>query len=430
MISELMDYFRYQNNELYCEDIALSRIVEETGTPVYVYSAATFRRHFELFKKSFAPLEPLICFSVKCCGNIHILRLLRQMGSGFDVVSGGELYRVQQAGGEATDVVYAGVGKTDEEIAAALEAGIAYFNVESSAEMENIIRLAAELGKQPHLALRVNPDIDPKTHRHTTTGKKQTKFGIDLERVASVFETYAHTPGIHLDGVHLHIGSPVNTVEPYVQAIEKTLRLIDDLRSRGFVINTFNMGGGFGADYTAGQAPGADEYARAIVPLLKGKNLRFIMELGRSIAGNAGVFLTKVLYAKKGGEKNFVIVDGGMNDLIRPALYDAYHFIWPICPGENFILEQRNEPVNLPGLVKVDVVGPICETGDSFARDRLLPPVSRDDILAVFTAGAYGFVMSSQYNARPRPVEVLVEAGSFRIIRRRETYEDLIFSEQ
>jgi len=425
-----MDYFRYQNNELFGEGVALYQIVEEVGTPVYIYSAMTLQRHFKLFQKAFAPLDPQICFSVKSCGNLHILGLLKEMGSGFDVVSGGELYRVLQAGGKARDVVFAGVGKTDEEIASAIEVGIAYFNVESPAELENIIRIAEDLGNQARLALRVNPDIDPKTHRHTTTGKKETKFGVDLERAVSVFETYANAPGIRLDGIHLHIGSPVNTVEPYVQAIKKTLELIDELRARGFVINTFNMGGGFGADYTTGQAPDADEYARAIVPLLKDKNLRFIMELGRSIAGNAGIFLTKVLYTKRGGQKNFVIVDAGMNDLIRPALYDAYHFIWPVRPGEKYVLEQRSDPVNLPGLIKVDVVGPVCETSDSFARDRFLPPVNRNDILAVFTAGAYGFVMSSQYNTRRRPAEVLVEGEAFRIIRRRETYEDIIAPEQ
>jgi len=424
-----MDHFQYRNNELYAEDVPVASIAQSAGTPVYIYSAATFRRHLKNLQDAFAPLNPLICYSVKGCGNIHVLRLLSQMGSGFDVVSGGELYRVLQAGGRAYEVVYAGVGKTDPELIQALEAGIACFNIESEDELENLISLAAQKTKTVHAALRVNPDVDPKTHRHTATGKKETKFGVDLERAAAVFEKYGKNNHVRLVGVHLHIGSPVNTLEPYVQALAKTLELIRHLRQKGFALETIDIGGGFGADYTRGQAPDAYAYARAIVPLLRDCGLRVILEPGRSISGNAGILVSRVLYLKRGGEKNFVIVDAAMNDLIRPALYDAFHFIWPVRVSPAFVPSGRANPLELPGTQKVDVVGPICESGDFLAHDRFLPPLQREDLLAIFTAGAYGFAMSSQYNARPRAAEVLVDGAAFRVIRRRETYEDLIAAE-
>ena len=410
--------------------VPVARIAQELGTPVYIYSAAVFRDHLQKIRRAFAELDPLVCYSVKGCGNINIIRMLAEQGSGFDIVSGGELFRVLQGGGSAEKVVFAGAGKTDAEITQAIEAGIGYFNIESEAELENLISLAGTMGKQVRAALRVNPDVDPKTHQHTTTGKKETKFGVDIERALNVFEQYGRDDYVKLTAVHIHIGSPINTVEPYVQAITKTLSLIEELRERGFTVDAIDLGGGFGADYTTGQAPTAVDYAQAIVPLLKGKGLRVILEPGRGISGNSGIMVTSVLYTKKGGEKNFVIVDAGMNDLIRPAFYNAFHFIWPVRVADEFVVAERRDPVSMPGLVTVDVVGPICETVDHLAKGRDLPPATRGDMLAVFTAGAYGFVMSSQYNARPRAAEVLVEGDGYRVIRKRETYDDLISLEQ
>lgn len=424
-----MDFFQYQNNQLYCEQLPVEQIVDKVETPTYMYSAATFKRHFENYQTAFAELDPLICYSVKACGNINILKMLAEWGSGFDVVSGGELYRVLQASGQANQVVYAGVGKTDGELNQAIDAGIAFFNIESEAELENLIRLAQAKNKPVHGALRVNPDVDPKTHRHTTTGKKGNKFGVDHDRAMDVFTQYGKNDWVKLTCIHIHIGSPVNTVEPYVLAITKALDLIDRLRERGFSIDSFILGGGFGADYVTNQAPLTTDYAEKIIPLLRGKNLRLILEPGRSIAGNAGVLLTRVLYTKQAGDKKMVIVDAAMNDLIRPAFYDAFHFIWPVKAEPPFNITERTEQVDIPGTEVVDIVGPICESVDFLAKDRALPPLQRGDLLAVFTAGAYGFVMSSQYNARPRASEVLVEDDSFKIIRRRETYEDLISPE-
>ncbi|OQZ06808.1 MAG: diaminopimelate decarboxylase, partial [Planctomycetes bacterium UTPLA1] len=279
-------------------------------------------------------------------------------------------------------------------------------------------------------ALRVNPDVDPKTHRYTSTGKKETKFGVDLERARRVFNQYAKQDNVRLSGIHLHIGSPVNSVEPYVAAIKKTLALIDELRADGFTIDTLDIGGGFGAHYKASEAPPAVEYAEAIVPLLVGRDLKIIMEPGRSIAANAGILISRVVYLKKSGDRDFLIVDAGMNDLIRPALYEAYHFIWPVNPVDGFLPSSRGEDATMPGLLPMDVVGPVCESGDFLAKDRLLPPMKRGDLVAVFTAGAYGFVMASHYNTRPNPPEVLVEGDAYRIIRRRETYDDLLAAEQ
>jgi len=425
-----MDFFNYRNNELYCENVPVSRIASEVGTPVYIYSQATFRHHFENFRKAFGQLDPLICYSVKGCGNINILRRLAQWGNGFDIVSGGELFRLLRAGGSADKVVYAGVGKTDDEIRQAIKAGIAYFNIESEAELENLIAIAGQMKKTVHGALRINPDVDPKTHRYTTTGKRESKFGVDIARGINVFETYGRDKYVRLTAVHLHIGSPVNSVEPYVRAIEKALVFIDDLRSRGFTIDTLDLGGGFGADYVSDQAPLTTDYAEAIVPMLSGKGLRLILEPGRSISGNAGIMITSVLYTKKSGDKEFTIVDGAMNDLIRPMLYDAFHFVWPTRVTNKFNVVSRIDPVNIEGTVRTDVVGPICESGDFLAKDRLLPPMKRGDLLSVFTAGAYGFAMSSQYNSRPRCPEVLVDGGEFEVIRRRENYDDLVSHEQ
>ncbi|MCG8408700.1 MAG: diaminopimelate decarboxylase [Phycisphaerales bacterium] len=425
-----MDHFSYRNNELFCEDVPVTRIADNVGTPAYVYSAATFLHHYDAVTKAFAALDPVICYSIKSCANLHICRLLRDRGAGFDVVSGGELVRALEAGADPAKIVFAGVGKTDEEIHGAIDAEIGWFNVESEAELENLIAIAESRRAAVRAALRVNPDVDPKTHRYTSTGKKETKFGVDLERARRAFETYGRQNSVQLCGIHLHIGSPVNTVAPYVQAIEKGLALINELRSDGFKIDMLDIGGGFGAHYKAAEAPAAVKYAEAIVPLLKGKDLQIIMEPGRSIAANAGILVTKTLYLKKSGERDFLIVDAGMNDLLRPSLYEAYHFAWPVKPPPEFVTNERGENVSLPGLLPMDVVGPVCESGDFLAKDRRLPPMKRDDLLAVFSSGAYGMVMTSHYNSRPNPPEVLVEGDSFRIIRRRETYEDLLAAER
>ena len=429
-----MDYFNYKNGNLFAEDVKVEKVAAEVGTPVYIYSKATFKEHLQKIQEAYSKLDTTLCYSVKACGNINILRFMASQGSGFDIVSGGELYRVLQAGGDPSKIVYAGVGKTDAEIIEALNAGIGYFNIESEAELDNLIRLVKQHRtaptKKPKAALRVNPDIDPKTHIYTTTGKKETKFGVDIERARRVFADYGRNKSVKLCAIHIHLGSAGHTVEPYVEAIEKVLALIGQLRGDGFTIEALDVGGGYGADYITGTAPTAADYAAAIVPLLKGKNLKLILEPGASIAANAAILATQVLYVKTGGRKKFVIVDAAMNDLIRPVLYDAFHFIWPVKVREKFVPRQRDKDLQLRGSEIVDIVGPICESADFFAKDRALPPVKRGDIISIFTAGAYGFSMSSNYNARGRVAEVLVDGEKFSVIRKRETYEDLIMLER
>jgi len=425
-----MDYFNYRNGKLFAENADVQKIAAEVDTPVYIYSKATFLDHLQKIQKAYGELDTTICYSVKACGNINILKFMAEAGSGFDIVSGGELYRVLQAGGIPSKIVFAGVGKTDTEIIEALNAAIGYFNVESEAELENLIKLAKQEDKQPKVALRVNPDVDPKTHAYITTGKKETKFGIDIERAQRVFADYGRRTSVNLCAIHIHLGSAGHTVEPYVEAIEKILSLIELLRRDGFTIEAVNIGGGYGADYITGTAPTAADYAAAIVPSLKGKKLKLILEPGASIAANAAILVTQVLYLKTSGRKKFVIVDAGMNDLIRPPLYDAFHFIWPVNVLEKFVPRQRDRDLQLAGTEVVDIVGPICESADFFAKDRGLPPVKRGDLLSIFTAGAYGFSMSSNYNARGRAPEVLVDGSEFKVIRKRETYEDLIALEK
>ncbi|CAN5523621.1 diaminopimelate decarboxylase [soil metagenome] len=426
-----MDFFNYRDDELYCEDIPAEQIAREVGTPAYVYSKATLLHHYKQLADAFAPLDSgrgaTICYSVKSCGNVNICRLLAQQGCGFDVTSGGELYRALQAGGDPKKIIYAGVGKTDEEIRDAINVGIAAFNIESEAEIENIDRIAGQMNKTAIGALRINPDVDPKTHKHTTTGKKETKFGVDIERAERVFAEFRASKNLRLAGVHMHLGSPIYEVQPYVDAVNKINDLINRLTDRGHKIEWFDLGGGFGVNYERpDQALPVSAHAKALLPLLQGRNYRVALEPGRYIAGNAGILLTRVLYRKTGGEKRFVIVDAAMNDLIRPVLYDSFHFIWPTKPQAANVPHGRDrdaEPVD--GEV-VDVVGPICESGDFLAKNRPLPTTKRGDLLAVFTAGAYGFAMSSNYNNRPRAPEVLVDGDSYKIIRRRETLEDLV----
>ena len=425
-----MDYFNYKNGTLFVEDVSVEKIADQAGTPVYIYSKATFMDHLQKIQQSYSRLDTMICYSVKACGNINILRFMAETGSGFDIVSGGELYRVLQAGGDPSQTVFAGVGKTDDEILEALAAGIGYFNIESEAELENLIRLAKQKDKRPKAALRVNPDINYKTHAFITTGKKETKFGVDIERAIKVFADYGNNQSVNLCAIHVHLGSGGKKIDPYVVAVEKILPLIDRLRDQGHTIEALDLGGGYGADYESDTVPSAAEYAAGIIPLLKDKNIKLILEPGKSICANAGILLTRVLYIKRGGSKKFIIVDAGMNDLIRPSLYDAFHFIWPAKVNEKFVPQKRNKDLQIDGTEVVDVVGPICEGADFFAKDRVLPPTKRGDLLSVFTAGAYGFTMSSNYNARGRAAEVLVDGKEYSIIRKRETYEDLIEPEK
>jgi diaminopimelate decarboxylase len=428
-----MDLFGYRGGRLFVENVDIERIAAEVGTPAYIYSQGTFIEHLRKMQEAYAPLETTICFSVKACANIQILRLMAGRGSGFDIVSGGELHRALAAGADPAKIVYAGVGKTDDEILAALQAGIGYFNIESEQELENLIRLAEWQTARPaavKAALRVNPDVDYQTHTYMTTGKKETKFGVDIERAVAVFEQYGRNRAVQLRAIHVHLGTGGKTIDPYVDAVQKILPLIDRLRQSGHTIEALDLGGGYGADYETRTVPSAAQYARGIVPLLQDKNLKLILEPGKSICANAAILLTRVLYIKQGGRKRFIIVDAGMNDLIRPSLYDAFHFIWPAQTEPRFVPTTRSQELHVEGAEVVDIVGPICEGADFLAKDRSIPPVQRGDLMAVFTAGAYGFTMSSNYNSRPRAPEVLVDGDRFRVIRRRETYEDLVALER
>lgn len=425
-----MDHFEYRDGSLFCEEVPVADVAARAGTPLYLYSTATLLHHYRALADAFAELEPSICFSVKSLANVHILKLLAGAGSGFDVVSGGELARARAAGADMAKVVFAGVGKTDREITEAIDAGVGIFNVESEAEFENLSRLAARAGKSVRAALRLNPDVyDPKTHTYTATGKRETKFGVDIERAERFFDTFARDEHARLDAIHLHIGSPIYSAEPYVAAITKTLALIDKLRGKGFEITVLDIGGGYAADYEEGTSPLAADYARPIIPLLAGRGLDVIIEPGRQIACNAGILLTRVQYVKQGGDRKFVIVDAAMTDLIRPVLYGSEHFVYPAELPTGAPAPHRRLDFVPDGGQMVDIVGGVCETSDFLARGRVLPPMRRGDLLAVFSAGAYGFVMASQYNSRPRCAEVLAGGDKFRTIRRRETYDDLLAAE-
>jgi diaminopimelate decarboxylase len=426
-----MDSFQYINGSLHCEQVDVAAIAEDVSTPVYIYSAATLRDHYRKIASAFSELDTTLCFSVKCLANLSVLQLLQAEGSGFDVVSGGELARVQAVGGDLSKVVFAGVGKTDRELTEALQAGIGTFNIESEEEFQTLSRLAAQTNTTPHAALRINPDVyDPRTHAYTTTGRKETKFGVDIDRAEQFFTTYGRDPNVRLDAIHLHIGSPIYSAQPYVEAIGRAMQFITRMRAEGFEINTLDLGGGFAADYEEGKSPTAIDYAESIVPLLKGQGLKLILEPGRQIACNAGILLTRVLYTKSGGEKRFAIVDAAMTDLIRPALYEAKHFIYPAHLGQDdFPPNRRFDFAPANGEI-VDIVGGVCETSDVLGSARSLPKLSRGDLVSVFSAGAYGFVMSSQYNSRPRAAEVLVEGDSYRVIRPRESYDDLFATEE
>lgn len=444
-----MDRFTYRDGRLCCEGLPAADIAANFGTPAYIYSRATLEDHYDKLAAAFAELSPLICYSIKSCSNLAVCRALGERGAGMDVVSGGELERAWLAGVPMSRIVYAGVGKTRAEIAAALDGRrslladaraadrgpIAYFNIESEPEFEAVAAVAREMGVRSRAALRINPDVDPRTHAYTSTGKKESKFGVDIARAIAFFERYGKDEWLKLDALHLHIGSPVYETAPYVDAITKTLGLMDELARRGYTVSTLDVGGGFAADYETDRSLSAKEYAAAIVPILRDRvraGLKIILEPGRTISANAGLLLTRVLYVKNGAEgsgKTFVICDAGMNALIRPSLYGAFHFIWPgeVSPG--FVPPSRGK-VELPGLVNSDVVGPICESGDFLAKDRMLPPVKAGDLIAVFAAGAYGMVMASTYNTQPRPAEVMVEGDSARLIRRRETIAEMVEPER
>jgi diaminopimelate decarboxylase len=414
-----MHSFEYREGELYCEQVPVSRIVKELGTPCYIYSHATLVRHFQVYDRAFAATPHIIAFAMKANSNLAILRLMAKEGSGVDIVSGGELFRALKAGVPPSKIVFAGVGKSAEEIRDALKADILMFNVESSAELQTINEVAASVGKKARVALRINPDIDPKTHPYISTGLKKSKFGIAADRALDEFKLASSLSHIDVVGVHKHIGSQLTEVTPFVEALKKVLKLVEVLRGSGINIRYLNIGGGLGITYSDETPPMPQDLADAISPLVRGLNVTMIMEPGRVIVGNAGILVTKVLYMKEGEAKKFVIVDAAMNDLIRPSLYGAYHEIRPL-----------SEAVLHRGKYQVDVVGPVCESGDFLAKDRSLPDVRPGEVLAVMSAGAYGFVMSSNYNSRPRVPEALVKDGEIHVIRARESYDDLVKGEK
>ncbi len=414
-----MHDFQYRQGELYCEDVPLSRIAKEVGTPCYVYSHHTLVRHFRVYDGAFTNIPHIVAFAMKANSNLAVLRLMAKEGSGADIVSGGELFRALKAGVPASKIVFAGVGKKPEEIREALKADILMFNVESSAELQAINDVAASMGMKARVALRINPDIDPKTHPYISTGLKKSKFGIAADRALEEFKSAAAFSHIKVVGLHAHIGSQLTQVTPFVESLKKVLTMVQALAEQGISLRYVNIGGGLGITYSDETPPEPKDLAEAIAPLVRDLKCVLIMEPGRVIVGNAGVLLTKVLYPKEGEAKRFLIVDAAMNDLIRPSLYDAYHDIRPVY-----------EKVAQAEKKTVDVVGPVCESGDFLAKDRVLPEMRGGDLMAVMSAGAYGFVMSSNYNSRPRVPEVLVHEGQYHVIRSRESYEDLVRGEQ
>ncbi len=411
-----MHDFLYRGKELFCEDVPLARIAAECGTPVYVYSRKTLTDHYRKLDAAFAPIDHLICYSVKANSNLAVLRVLIQEGSGLDIVSEGELYRAQKAGADAAKIVFAGVGKSAAEIKRALEAGIYCFTVESEPELDLIAQVARGLGKKAPISVRVNPDVDAHTHRYISTGKKQSKFGVEFAHALAMYSKAKAHPHLNPAGVQMHIGSQITQTGPYQKAIRKMLPFVRRLQDLGIPLEFLDIGGGLGIVYGDEVPSTAAEFAAAVLPLLKPTGLKILLEPGRFICGNAGVLISRVEYLKKITGKTFVIVDAGMNDLIRPSLYEAYHRIVPLIK-------------NRSGQVKADVVGPVCESGDYFAKDRKIANLRQGECLAVMGAGAYGFTMASNYNSRPRPAEVMVHGGRFEIIRPRETLDELMDKE-
>jgi diaminopimelate decarboxylase len=406
------------NGELYCEGVPVRTVAQRVGTPFYLYSSNTLSNHFRAFDSAFAGVAHLICFALKSNSNSAVLRLLGREGCGADIVSGGELFRALRAGIDPHKIVYAGVGKRRDEIEYALKVGILMFNVESGEELLALDRAAKEMHAVARIALRVNPDIDPKTHPYISTGLKENKFGIPIDQALEFYQTAKGLANLEVVGVHQHIGSQITEVQPFVDALEKLVGFVKKLKDAGIKIQYINIGGGLGIPYKDETPPLPKEVAQAIRPLLKSCECTIVMEPGRAIVGNAGILVTSALYHKDSGEKRFLIVDAGMNDLIRPSLYEAYHDIRPVV-----------EPAKAAEAV-FDVVGPICESGDFLGRDRKMPEINQGDLLAVMSAGAYGFTMSSNYNSRPRAAEVLVRGNDYYIVRERETYTDLVKGEK
>jgi len=416
-----MHFFEYRNGEMFAEGVPVRRIASEVGTPAYIYSLATLRRHYRVFDQAFAKIPHLVCFSVKSNSNLAVLRAFAREGSGFDIVSGGELYRALKAGADPKKIVFSGVGKKRKEIEAALEAGILMFNVESEQELGLLEEVGRGLGKETPISLRVNPDVDPKTHPYISTGMKQSKFGIDIERSVELYRKALSLGHLEVIGVDCHIGSQLTSVGPFVDAVSRIREYLDRvlvgyLRKEGADIRYLDLGGGLGIQYNDEEPPHPEEYAAALIQGLEGLAVTLILEPGRVMVGNAGILVTEVLYLKETDEKRFVVVDGGMNDLIRPALYGSYQAIRPV-------IERKGETI------VADVVGPICESGDFFAKDREIQKPQPGDLLAVMSAGAYGFTMASNYNSHPKAPEVLVDGEEFYIVRQRETMEDLVRGE-
>ena len=411
-----MNHFQYQGNDLYCEEVAVKDIAAQVGTPFYLYSHATLSRHMEAFTSAFASVPHIVCYSIKANSNLAVLKTFVTLGAGFDMVSGGELFRAQQVGCDPQKIVYSGVGKTEPEIEAALKAGILMFNVESPQELETIDRVAGRLGKKAGIAIRVNPDVDPQTHPYISTGMKQAKFGINISQALEDYRRAAAMPNLEVIGVDCHIGSQLTKLSPFVDAIKKIRELVETLKQEGFAIKYLDLGGGLGITYDDEEPPSPADYAKAIIEATDGLDVTLIFEPGRMMVGNAGILAAKVLYVKEGEAKNFVIVDAAMNDLARPALYGSYQGIEPVDRSTS----ER---------MVADVVGPICESGDFLAQDREIPVFKQGELLAVTSAGAYGFTMASNYNSRPRTPEVMVKGDQVLVIRQRETYDDLIKGE-
>jgi diaminopimelate decarboxylase len=408
-----MHHFQYKGDELYCEDVPVQLIAEKIGTPCYIYSHATLSHHFMVFDSAFKDVEHLTCFSVKANSNVAILKLFGSMGSGMDIVSGGELYRARKASIAPERIVYSGVGKTIEEIDYALREKILMFNIESTQELEQINRRAGAMKTRAAISLRINPDIDPNTHPYISTGMKKNKFGISIDSALKAYEKARSLKNIEILGLDCHIGSQLTDVSPFVDALKRLRALVTRLRETGIHIRYLDLGGGLGIVYDQEAPPQPHEYARAILRELENIDCTLIFEPGRVIVGNAGILVTKVLYTKRTQSKNFIIADGAMNDLLRPSLYGSYHYIQPVMRS------QKETEI-------VDVVGPICESGDFLARDRGMPMPAAGDYLTVMSAGAYGFSMASNYNSRLRPPEVLVRGGQYFVIRQRESWEDLV----
>ncbi|HKB00824.1 MAG TPA: diaminopimelate decarboxylase [Gemmataceae bacterium] len=425
-----MDHFQYRDRVLHCEGVPLAELAETYGTPLFVYSRATLLHHLNQIQTAFAEASPIICFSIKTNANIHIARLMADHGSGFDVTSGGELYRALKADADPRKIVFAGVGKTNDEMRYALQAGILFFDVESEQELHALGEVAGSMKTVARAALRVNPDLPPKTHVKTDTSVKGVKFGLDIDTVLEVAQGVRGHPSLQVVGLHMHLGSPILSAEPYRQGAEKGVRLIEALRMQGHPIEYLNMGGGFGIHYRKQEALPASAFAEVILPAVRQTKCQLVLEPGRFIVGNAGILLSRVIFTKESGGKHYVIQDAAMNDLIRPTLYDSFHRIWPVAPAVGLPTPPADYEAPIPNTFTQNVVGPVCESGDFLAKDRNLPAVKRGDLLATFSAGAYGMAMSSNYNSRCRAAEVLVTGGTHRLIRRRETYADLVRAEE